>query len=101
MGLLTLRTLDLLHAKLTSETAGSNTRCRLWWADHRKCNGDGCRVMPEYINLRGHEIYNYEWDNDAQVTNRYRGCPPPLDRQLPADGRLEYDDHAATATSTS
>lgn len=21
--------------------------------------------MPEYINLRGHEIYNYDWDNDA------------------------------------
>jgi len=21
--------------------------------------------MPEYINLRGHEIYNYEWDNGA------------------------------------
>lgn len=23
--------------------------------------------MPEYLNLRGHNIYSYEWDNDGEV----------------------------------
>ena len=23
--------------------------------------------MPEYLNLRGHQIYNYEWENDAEA----------------------------------
>ena len=23
--------------------------------------------MPEYINLRGHQLYNYEWDNDGEA----------------------------------
>jgi len=23
--------------------------------------------MPEYLNLRGHNIYNYEWDNQGEA----------------------------------
>ncbi len=23
--------------------------------------------MPEYVNLRGHQLYNYEWDNDGEA----------------------------------
>ena len=23
--------------------------------------------MPEYINLRNHQVYNYEWDNDGEA----------------------------------
>ncbi len=23
--------------------------------------------MPEYVNLRGHQIYNYEWENDGEA----------------------------------
>ncbi len=23
--------------------------------------------MPEYINLRDHQVYNYEWDHDGEA----------------------------------
>ncbi len=29
--------------------------------------------MPEYLNLRGHEIYSYEWDNDGEAVVLFHG----------------------------
>ena len=50
--------------------------------------------MPEYINLRNHQVYNYEWENDGEAVVLLHGglsktsswdyiMVPPLDNDFP------------------
>ena len=49
--------------------------------------------MPEYVNLRGHQIYNYEWENDGEAVVLLHGglsktsswdyiMVPPLEKEF-------------------